>query len=521
MAAPLTLFSTQFLWFVLPTILELHANYQIPQTRYSSGILAVLHSAQYLWITSYYQRREARAKGEPSWRMAAYFVALIAGGIALFIPGPWLVSYVFHYDFTTSFLIFTALVNIHHFLLDGAIWKLRDSRVASLLIDRSGKTAPGGAAEPSLKRSKGQLSLTQWWSTSSFAKPAIQMALVALLFLWGGLDQLHFALGTDEQNLPSLLRASRLNPYDSVTDERVAAAEMKNGRRTEALEALGRALEANPRNEAVQQWYAREIIADGRYQDAYDHYRRMLVVFPRDPDALINYGLLADRLGHGEEAVRSWAKAVEMDPNQARAQFYLADALDKQEDHAAAAPHWEAFLKFAEMHPDDPAAVPAQRISAAIRLGDDEIRANQSGASLANYKFATGLAEKISDTKLESLALAHLGDLQEKLGDQHGAARSYQRGLDLDAKAGDAPSEAVDWFNYGQFLRRHGISDELAYACFLRAENLLETSGGQDLDTVRAIRQQVGAGLGKKAAAAQKQLPALLARATELPQGSF
>ncbi len=135
MAAPLTLAFTQFLWFVLPTLLELHADYQIPQTRYSSGILAVLHSTQYIWITSYYQQRQERALGESGWRMSAYLLTLVAGGIALFMPGPWLVSYAFHFDFTTSFLIFLSLINIHHFLLDGALWKLRDSRISSLLVD--------------------------------------------------------------------------------------------------------------------------------------------------------------------------------------------------------------------------------------------------------------------------------------------------------------------------------------------------------------------------------------------------
>jgi hypothetical protein len=35
----------------------------------------------------------------------------------------------------SSFLTFTALLNIHHFILDGAIWKLRDSRIAALLPD--------------------------------------------------------------------------------------------------------------------------------------------------------------------------------------------------------------------------------------------------------------------------------------------------------------------------------------------------------------------------------------------------
>src|SRR6202521_4737024 len=94
-----------------------------------------MHSSQYLWITSYYARREAGGKGASGWRPFAYFAVLVAGGIALFVPGPWLASRLFHYDFGASFLIFTALVNIHHFMLDGAIWKLRDSRIAVLLLN--------------------------------------------------------------------------------------------------------------------------------------------------------------------------------------------------------------------------------------------------------------------------------------------------------------------------------------------------------------------------------------------------
>ena len=93
MTAPLTLFVTQLLWFVLPTAIEMGAGLGIPQTRYSTGILAILHSTQYLWITSYYARREALADGETTWRPARYFLVLIVGGIALFIPGPWVVSY--------------------------------------------------------------------------------------------------------------------------------------------------------------------------------------------------------------------------------------------------------------------------------------------------------------------------------------------------------------------------------------------------------------------------------------------
>src|ERR1700732_2448065 len=186
-AAPLTLALTQFLWFVLPTLLELRANYQIPQTRYSSGILAVLHSAQYIWITSYFQQREARAAGQSRWRMPIYFLTLVAGGIALFIPGPWLFGRILHYDFTTSFLIFTAVVNIHHFILDGALWKLRDSRVSSLLIDRGAKSAPVAESQPVAKKPSRKQSTVEKRSSRPVFAPAVAIGAAVLLFLWGGI----------------------------------------------------------------------------------------------------------------------------------------------------------------------------------------------------------------------------------------------------------------------------------------------------------------------------------------------
>ena len=171
--------------------------------------------------------------------MAGYFVTLIAGGIALFVPGPWLVSYIFHYDFTTSFLIFTALVNIHHFLLDGALWKLRDSRVASLLIDASAtvqssepKTSPKRGTKKAARETAPSLSPAPSHMTKFFTSPAFQLSLVGLLFLWGGLDQLHFALATDESNLHSLLRASQLNPYDAMLQARIANASTKEDKKT-------------------------------------------------------------------------------------------------------------------------------------------------------------------------------------------------------------------------------------------------------------------------------------------------
>jgi tetratricopeptide (TPR) repeat protein len=516
LAAPLTLAFTQFLWFVLPTLLELSSGSQVPQTRYSSGILAVLHSAQYIWITSYYQRREARAAGQQSWPMVAYFATLIAGGIALFIPGPWLVSYLFHYDFTTSFLIFMSLVNIHHFILDGALWKLRDSRVSSLLVDRGGKTSSAISPPASSRVPNPQPSV----ASRVLYAPAFRTALAALLFLWGGLDQLHFSLGTDDGNLPALLRAAKINPYDSAVQARIARAETESGKPDEALAALARAVEINPNNIGLQQACARAMIEDGRYADAYAHYQKVLEKFPRDADSLVNYGLLAARLGHPDEAMDAWEKSVDVNPNQPNVHLYLAEAFDQRGEFAAAARHWNSFLQLADAPPtvasQDPAPGRLQVITASIQLADDEARTHQMPEALARYDSAIASAVRSNDAKLESLALAHRADLQDRIGDIAGAAQSYQRGLALDSTINDSRSVASDWFDYGQFLRRHNQTDEMVYACFLHAESLLAGTSGSDLSTVQAERREVASKLGKKADVAQTDLPALLARASSV-----
>jgi tetratricopeptide (TPR) repeat protein len=522
MVAPITLAITQFLWFVLPTLLELHSAYQIPQTRYSSGILAVLHSTQYIWITSYYQCREARASGQSNWRMPIYFVTLLAGGIALFIPGPWLVSYIFHFDFTTSFLIFMAVVNIHHFILDGRLWKLRDTRVASLLVEGP-KAAPVAQTQPDAQKASRKKPAAEKQSGRRIAASAFAIGLAALLFLWGGMDQVHFALSNNDADLSSLRRAADMNPYDSALNARIAVAEAKAGNQREAVAALAQAVDLNPENIGLQQAYARALIEAGRYDDAYALYRKTLERFPRDVDSLVNFGLLAARLGNPDQAIDSWLKAVDLNSNETNAHLYLAQALDQRGEPATAARHWEIFLRLAASQPDDSRVTTKdQIISATIQLADDESAIHRTDSALLRYQSAITLAQNANNPKLESLALAHLADLQEKKNDAAAAAQSYQRGLALDAKADDALAEGLDWFNYGQFLRRHQLPKDLAYACFLRAENLLTSADPDQLQTVQAARRQLESEMGKKTPiAAQKDLRALLARATNLPAGSL
>jgi tetratricopeptide (TPR) repeat protein len=511
MRAPLTLLATQSLWFVLPTALELGYRLAVPQTRYSTGILAILHSTQYLWITSYYARREAVAAGRAAWRMGRYFATLIAGGIGLFICGPWIVSYAFHYDFAVSFLIFTALVNIHHFMLDGAIWKLRDSRIASVLIDRKDRRPVQSGA-----------GATSWLGGQSAAANAIKVGIVLALFLWGSVDQIRYVAASDDGNLSHLMTAASMDPYDSTLEMRIARADATAGRADDELSALTRAVEVNPSNPAPQEARARALIEAGRFDDAYEHYKQMLTRFPQNADALVNFGLLAARLGHPDEAIASWDRAIDVDPSQRNAQLYLAEALARTGQSAAAATHFEEFLKLSGSVTQAPGAVsPQHRAAVMIELADAYTKTREPQKAIAEYREAAELAEQAGDVKDQSLAASHLADALDAAGRASDAASEYQAALALDDKLKDARAEAVDWFNYGQFLARNGLPARLAYACYLRAEQLLTATPGPELDEVATTRRETESRIAPEASAVKKNLDAALEQARTLPPSSF
>jgi tetratricopeptide (TPR) repeat protein len=514
--APLTLAVTQFLWFLLPAMVELFSGHEVPQTRYSSGILAVLHSGQYLWITSYYQEREARERGDVNWRFSRYLLTLIAGGIALFIPGPWIASRIFHADFAASFLTFTALVNIHHFILDGALWKLRDSRVAALLLNTK-ERAQGSEAQE-----RGAIqSAAHWLTGCSPAARGIRIATVALLLAWAAMDQLHFYWSSEADSLPALERAAKLNPDDSSVQMRLARAETLAGKRDASLAALQRAASISPESFPLQEAYARGLIEAARGGEAYAQYRKILVRWPRNIDALVNYGLLAQRQGHGDEAIDSWQRIIDIDPGQANAQIYLAQGLDRRGEAQAAARHYRAYLQIVASHRDEHRNETAQVIAALIKVADAEAAANHQDAALRGYNAAIQFSEKANDKALQSLALVHLAELQEKRQGIVAAVAAYQRALAIDASLSDPVSAGSDWFNYGQFLRRQHQPERLVFASLLRAEEMVNSSPGAELTTIAQARAESEARLGREAAAVRRSSAAVAKEALDLRASSF
>ena len=100
----------------------------------------LFHSLQYLliaWAMQVKQKMDREAIA-PSWRYVrsatvSWVARNMVGGIVLFIGVPALLLWV---DLPTAaiFGIVAAGVNIHHFFVDGVIWKLRSSRTASPLM---------------------------------------------------------------------------------------------------------------------------------------------------------------------------------------------------------------------------------------------------------------------------------------------------------------------------------------------------------------------------------------------------
>jgi tetratricopeptide (TPR) repeat protein len=493
----LTLFSSQFLWFLLPAAVSLFKGLEIPQNRYSTGVLAVMHAAQYLWITSYYARREASGeasgKSARNWRPLAYFGVLVVGGIALFVPGPWLASRALHHDFTASFLIFTALVNIHHFILDGAIWKLRDGRIASLLLNSRGRisdaaTDAGGRFADACR----------WFVSTSASARALRVSVALLLLVWGTLDQAryYFALRTDD--LSDLQRAAALNSFDSSLQMRLAQKEMEDGQPQQAEISWRRAMQANPADPAPRQALLRFLIEQKRLDEAFNLTEVSLQYTPKDANLLIDRGFLALQRGHADEARADWDMAITADPSQVNAHLYLANELDREDKAQAAAAHYNAYLEKVVKQPAENRPAADKIVAIVLRMADCQARSSQTELAVKSYHLAEKLAAQTRQTKLESVADVNEAALQTKIGKLGEALQLYQHAIQLDTSINDNSATAQDWFAYGRFLDDAGFPARLAYACVVRSESVAQLLPKEtipvELDTTRKqIEKRLGA----------------------------
>ncbi len=309
------LVATQALWFTVPAVLL-----DWDQARGSTLIFAAVwistaHSIQYLWVTAYYAR-----SSESSTPVARFLLkSFLAGTAVVVLPGVVLAPELLGrlpWDAGMAATIF-AVVNLHHFVLDGAIWKLRDGRVARVLLRSS---EPPALPEPIDSRRQAPWLRSLVWAVAALAVP-IQLAQIYA--------NRTLQTGDDAEGARRILRwigrEGLVAQFES--SQRRAAA----GDHAGAAEQLRHSIEQFP---TARAWGAlgAQYQALGRWDLALDAFDEAIALNPgfwgahqRRAETLLALDPSLDDPATSAEATASLERALKLRPGFARAALMLAD----------------------------------------------------------------------------------------------------------------------------------------------------------------------------------------------------
>lgn len=150
MAYLILVFILHFRGLRVPLIVHIVVAAQItwftmaPRLEFFGLLIPFFHCLQYLLITSYFYFQELLSSGTLKsmdcrqffvtkyfWR---YYLILVFVGFILFNAIPQLVTVMGLANAMLSAAVIHSFINLHHFLLDGEIWKLRKPEVGNLLV---------------------------------------------------------------------------------------------------------------------------------------------------------------------------------------------------------------------------------------------------------------------------------------------------------------------------------------------------------------------------------------------------
>jgi tetratricopeptide (TPR) repeat protein len=306
----------QALWFSLPNAWIWFTNTTLEAQGVSwLFVWAILgHSVQYLWITTYYA--VGREPGRKRW---GYLLATLGAGSAIWtLPALAFSPQLFGtHPYTMGlFLMIAAAVNLHHFILDGAIWKLRDTGVGAILLAQPA-AAEGAAPAPRDER--------------AWLRPAgwIAGALFTVLSLYGAAEQLHWGASvngrqfeTARRSADRLTRIGRADPRFALLEGELARAK---GELDASLAAYRESVELYPTAEA---YYGIALVHQQRKQAeaAERALRTTLELDPAHGNAHRMLGLGLFAAGRQREGLRHLARAAQLLPGDATVQSELATA---------------------------------------------------------------------------------------------------------------------------------------------------------------------------------------------------
>jgi hypothetical protein len=291
----------QALWFVVPSLLDVTRAWSTRSLAFAAIWISAAHSMQYLWITFHYAKRSVAGT-----RLRGFLLkTTLAGNAAIVVPGilfaPMLLGASLTWEEGLSTLVFAA-INLHHFMLDGAVWKLRDGRVARALL-RDGE---GQSRTPAVGP-------TSRWRRPSTALWAVFAVCLAVEFgelarhqaqQWG-------AHRIAKTMFDALGWAGREHPIERVQFGRAL---LKQGDYAGARIEFERSLRARP---TVAAWggMGRTFAAEGDFPAAAEAYEAGLAVDARDTALLRSAAAARSKLREYKRTVELLTQATQLEPN--------------------------------------------------------------------------------------------------------------------------------------------------------------------------------------------------------------
>jgi hypothetical protein len=141
-----TVFLSQGLWFTAPVVAKVLVAPEnlgpfAPSAASFTFIwISLIHGVQYLWMTAYYVKKERPGTKTVPFLARSLLMGTALYGIPVVLLAPALAGRV-TFDGGLQLMLAAAL-NIHHIVLDSAIWKLRNARIAKILIRGADASAP-------------------------------------------------------------------------------------------------------------------------------------------------------------------------------------------------------------------------------------------------------------------------------------------------------------------------------------------------------------------------------------------
>ena len=281
-------------------------------------------------------------------------------------------------------------------------------------------------------------------------------------------DLLTGRLGEARQLVQSMMRSKDTGELHNL----LAQIEEKDGKFVAAANEFGIAAHMDPSEDNLFDWGS-ELLLHRTYEPAIDVFRQATRLYPTSPRLQIGLGMALYSRGLYEEAVKALLTAADLNPSDPRCYLFLSKAYDSSPNQAEEV--IQRFRRYSELEPSDARA----QYYYAMSLWKGK-RAEGSGLDLQ----AVESLLKRSITLDEKLPEAHV-QLGNLYADQHEYAKSipeYVRAVELNPNLPDAHYRlGTDYVHVGQKDRAQNEFDVYQK---LRAQHLAE------VDKERAEVQQ-------------------------------